>query len=275
MFDELAKKYLALRSSVKNIGSVVVAFSGGADSSLLAWVSRDVLGKENVLAVTAASETFPEGELDEARDFALRYDIEHKVIRTDELATINNAGNPVNRCYYCKKELFGSLCALRDSIGFAHVIEGSNTDDAHDYRPGRKALGELGIVSPLKDAGLSKSDIRAISNELGLPTWNKPAYACLTSRFPYNITIDERSLKMIERSEIFLRSLGFLQCRVRCFGEKAVIEVEKEMVERALSLKSEIDRELLEAGWREVEIDPLGYRMGRMNSFVSKENQAG
>jgi uncharacterized protein len=261
----LQSKYDDLHSRFGAFGRVVAAFSGGADSSLLIHSARAAVGRASLLAVTAVSETFPRAELDAAISFAKRYDIRHMTINTEELATINAKGNPRDRCYYCKLELFSGLKALAESEGYDEVIEGSNKDDEQDDRPGRRALSELGIISPLAEAGLAKSDVRDISRELGLPTWNKPAYACLTSRFPYGVAIEERSLRMIEEAEEYLRSAGFTQCRVRCFGERAVVEVEAELVETAVSMNAAIEEKLLDVGFKKVEIDPLGYRMGRMN----------
>jgi uncharacterized protein len=265
--QSLVIKYDRLKSNLKALGRVVAAFSGGVDSGLLSYAARQVLGKTDFLAITAKSETFPESELAEAKAFTDAYDINHRIVSTSELATINNSGNSRERCYYCKRELFSQLSDLAKSLGYAAIVEGSNSDDDNDFRPGRRAIRELGVISPLKDAGLTKADIRAISREEGLPTWDKPAYACLTSRFPYGVTIDERSLRMIEKAEIYLKANGFRQCRVRCFGEKAVVEVEPDLVSKALGMKDAIVTELLGAGFGEVEIDPLGYRMGRMNNL--------
>lgn len=267
--SEQQMKYQKLISGLKGLGRIVIAFSGGVDSSFLAHTARFALGKDNALAVTAMSETFPKSELDDALSFIKKFDIQHATIATSELATINGKGNPRDRCYYCKHQLFEELSLLAKTRGYMHVTEGSNTDDDTDFRPGRRALSELSIVSPLRDAGLSKQEIRDISRDLGLPTWDKPAFACLTSRFPYGVVIEERALAMIEKAETYLRSQGFRQCRVRCFGEKAVVEVEKQFVDRALSMKRAIERQLREAGFVEVEIDPLGYRMGRMNHEMS------
>jgi uncharacterized protein len=268
MTDEQKRKYDALVAGLKTLKRVAAAFSGGTDSSFLIYTAREALGKDNVLAVTARSETFPDDELNEAIGFTTQYDISHKIITTAELDTINSNGNPRNRCYFCKKELFGELLAIAKSLGFDCVADGSNKDDDADYRPGQQALRELGIVSPLRDAGFSKADVRDLSREAGLPTWDKPAYACLTSRFPYGVEIAELSLRMIEKAERFLKAQGFRQCRVRCFGEKAVVEVEKEKVRDALLLEAAIRKALIETGFKEVEIDPEGYRMGRMNTVA-------
>ncbi len=265
--EELAGKYRTLKTNIAALGRVVAAFSGGVDSSFLAYTARTVLGKDGFLAVTAKSETFPQSEMDEAIAFAKQYDIRHKIVDTAELDTINGSGNSRDRCYYCKRELFSGLTNLSKELGYNAVIEGSNTDDDNDFRPGKRAIRELGILSPLKDAGLSKADIRSISFEEGLPTWDKPAYACLTSRFPYGVEITEQSLRMIEQAEIFLKARGFRQCRVRCFGRKAVVEVDAALVNKALDMKDEIVNALIGAGFEEAEIDPAGYRTGRMNSL--------
>jgi uncharacterized protein len=261
------ERYDGLRLEIKKYPSLLVAFSGGADSSLLAFAAKVALGHEHVFAVTASSPTFPERELEEAIAFCRRYGIPHRTITTDEVRTINDANNSPERCYFCKRELFLKLTALAAEAGFTAVAEGSNLDDDADFRPGRRAIAELGILSPLKAAGLSKAIIRKISKELGLPTWDKPAYACLTSRFPYHVEITSAALAMIEKAETFLLNHGFRQCRVRHYGEKARVEVEKEQMDDALRQKEMIAEYLQALGYREVEIDPQGYRTGSMNVF--------
>lgn len=260
------KKYEKLRQIFLKLGRVVAAYSGGADSSLLIYTAREILGKDNVLAVTANSETYVKEELDFTEEFTARYDIEHKVITTCELEEINRHGNTKNRCYYCKRELFSVLRNLA-AEGHYTVIEGSNMDDEKDYRPGSRAREELKIRSPLAEAGFTKEDIRTLSRQLGLPTWDKPAYACLTSRFPYNMEIGKPDLEMVAAAEKFLHELGFRQCRVRHYGTKARVEVETEKVPEAEAMASRITGKLQQIGYKEVEIDPEGYRMGSMNVF--------
>ena len=242
-----------------------MAFSGGVDSSFLVFAAVRALGRDCVLAVTARSPAHPAHESREADAFCRQYDIRHQVVPTDMIRIINDRGNPTDRCYYCKHALFSALTELARTQGYAAVAEGSTLDDDHDYRPGRRALAELGIVSPLRSAGLGKSAIRDMSRQLGLTSWDKPSCACLVSRFPYRVPITEEDLSRVDRAEGFIRSLGFRQCRVRHFGERARLEVEAERVPEVLRLAEEIRTYLGGLGYLGVEIDPAGYRMGSMN----------
>lgn len=262
----IKQKHDKLIQIIRGLKKVIIAYSGGVDSSLLVYCAGEAVGKKNVLAVTANSETFTEEELEYTRMFTAKFQIPHKIINTCELAEINLHGNTRDRCYHCKKELFSTLQELAQSGDYS-VIEGSNLDDNRDYRPGARAIRELQISSPLKEAGLTKQEIRDLSREFGLPSWNKPAYACLTSRFPYNVSITARELRMVEAAEKYLHKLGFQQCRVRHYGNKARIEVTGDRVELALQMKYNILTELKKIGYREIEIDPAGYRMGSMNLF--------
>ncbi|RPJ04234.1 MAG: ATP-dependent sacrificial sulfur transferase LarE [Spirochaetaceae bacterium] len=264
---QTAEKYNKLKEIIKNEGSLVIAFSGGVDSTFLLDTAFRVLGQEKVLAVTADSPTFPKSERDETVNFTKSHKIPHRIIFTDEAEVINNAGNTPDRCYFCKRELFSKLCKIAAQNGFHAVAEGSNTDDKSDYRPGRRAIAELGILSPLAMAGLSKAQIRELSREAGLSAWDKPAYACLTSRFPYHVEISKEALARIEQAEEFLKSLGFRQCRVRHYSELARVEVSQEMVTQAMARESVISEKLKELGYKTVEIDPTGYRTGSMNIF--------
>lgn len=265
--NRLQEKARNLAEVLKRLGKVVVAFSGGVDSSLLAFKARKVLGKENVLAVTADSETFPGDEFDFAKEFTTKYDISHDVFFSPELEEINKQGNPVDRCYHCKKGLFSIITEIAKKYK-GYVVEGSNLDDNQDYRPGHRAIEELQVFSPLREAGLTKADIRALSKEAGLSNWDKPAYACLTSRFPYHIEIKAEDLKKVEKAEKYLRGEGFIQCRVRHYGEKARVEVDRKKVSRALAMEEQIKKTLTGIGYKEVVIDPDGYRMGSMNVFT-------
>jgi uncharacterized protein len=267
-FSDIEKKKCMLQARLKQLGKVVVAYSGGVDSTFLLHTAVTVLGKENVLAVIINSETVPFFELRDGEEFVLDNNIPHLIISASALHEINSRGNPQDRCYYCKKTLFLKLLGIAKKKNYSHVIEGSNKDDENDYRPGEKALEELAIISPLREAELVKKEIRMLSKEEGLPTWNKPARACLVSRFPFHIKIRHESLRMVERAESFLIRLGFTQCRVRFIGEKALVEVEKNRVNDALNLKEKITHELYGFGFKEVEIDPRGYRKGRMNVFT-------
>jgi pyridinium-3,5-biscarboxylic acid mononucleotide sulfurtransferase len=227
-----------------------------------------------VLAVTADSQTYAKRELDESVGLAERYSFRHRVIHTDELETINASGNTTERCYHCKTELFTRLTRIAREEDFGFVAEGSNVDDTGDFRPGFKAIRQLSVRSPLLEAGLTKEEIRLISRELDLPTFAKPPVACFTSRFPYNVRIDEPSLRRIEEAENFLHDLGYDLCRVRHYGDKARVEVDKALLTRAFGQEERIVARLKELGYASVEIDPQGYRTGSMNTFLKKAESA-
>jgi len=271
---ELREKYELLKEKIKNYGSAVVAFSGGVDSTFLIKVTYDIL-KENMMAVTATSSTYPERELKEAKKYAADMGVNHKVILSEELDIEGFASNPKNRCYYCKKELFTKILDIAKENQMKYVFDGANVDDQGDYRPGMVAAKELGIVSPLKEAGLTKEDIRILSKELNLPTWNKPAFACLSSRFPYGNEITKPKLKMVEEAEEFLMNLGFVQIRVRHHGEIARIEVSAQ--ERSkffnLELMDQVGKRFQEIGFTYVTLDLSGYRTGSMNKVLSEEEK--
>jgi len=203
-----------LKSLLSDLRGLVVAFSGGVDSTFLAAVAHQVLG-DRMLAVTARSETYPSSEAEEAAQLAKQLGFRHRFINTSELGIVGYAENPPNRCFYCKSELFGKLIEIAREEGLDFVADGANADDTHDFRPGMEAAAALGVRSPLKEAGLTKAEIRALSREMGLPTWNKPAFACLASRFPYGTKITAERLAMVEAAEEFLRSQGIRLARVR------------------------------------------------------------
>jgi uncharacterized protein len=231
-----------------------------------------VLGK-NVLLVTAASPTYPERERREAQQIARELGIKHELITSEETDIPAFIDNPPDRCYFCKKELFEKLCALAKERGIKAVFDGSNVDDeCHDYRPGRRALKELHVVSPLLEAGLDKSDIRELSRALGLPTADKPAYACLASRFPYGEKILKEKLQMVERAEEALRDMGFSQLRVRYHGDCARIELTGEEIEKGWREREAITAACKKAGFTYVSIDTQGYRMGAMNESLAENS---
>ena len=265
MNTELKEKTDRLRIILTDMGGCVVGFSGGVDSTLLFAVAADVLGNR-ALAVTATSGTYPERELKEARELAERIGGRHMVIVSEELDIPGFRDNPRNRCYYCKKELFSKLKAIAEQEGVRHVLDGTNIDDANDYRPGRIALEELQVRSPLEEAGFTKQDIRDLSRDMGLPTWDKPALACLSSRFPYGTTITPERLGQVGMAEESLRGLGFRTLRVRYHGTVARVELgEDEFVRASGDLRDEVVRLVKAAGFTYVALDLQGYRTGAMN----------
>ncbi len=263
------EKLEVLKNNLKSLGSLAVAFSGGVDSSFLLKVASDVLG-ENVLAVTARSSTFPEREYNEAVEFVKQYGIRHQTIVSEELEVEGFSDNPKNRCYLCKSELFAKIIDIAKENNIEYVTEGSNQDDLGDYRPGLQAIEELKVVSPLREAGLTKAEIRILSKELGLKTWNKPSFACLSSRFPYGEKITKEKLEMVDKAEQFLLDLDFKQVRVRHHGEVARIEVNEEEIVRLLDkeIRHKIQQRFKEIGFAYAALDLRGYRTGSMNETL-------
>ena len=258
-----------LRERMRVIGSAVVAFSSGVDSTFLLRVAHEELG-ERVVAVTARSHSFPKRELDEAAAFCRAEGVRHVVIDSEELGIPGFAENPPDRCYHCKRELFSKLLAFAHENGLAAVLEGSNIDDDGDYRPGRRAIRELGIVSPLHEVGLTKAEIRVLSREMGLPTSDKPSFACLASRFPYGERITAAALERVEKAEQWLldAGLGLTQLRVRSHGDMARIEVPPSDIPRLAARASEIAAAFKELGFAYITLDLRGYRTGSMNEVL-------
>ncbi|HEY5587751.1 MAG TPA: ATP-dependent sacrificial sulfur transferase LarE [Candidatus Paceibacterota bacterium] len=268
---ELDLKFQKLKDNLRDLGSVAIAYSGGVDSTFLLKVAADVLGN-SVIAITAKSSTYPEREFKEAVKYIEGIGAKHIVIISEELEIEGFAKNPVNRCYYCKKELFSKIRKVADDNNINAVLDGSNADDASDFRPGMKAARELEVISPLKDAGFTKNDIRELSKRLGVPTWNKPAFACLSSRFPYGNEITVEKLSMVERAEQFLLDLGFRQIRVRHHEDIARVEVNAEERDKFFDIKmmDKVGNELKSIGFKYVTLDLLGYRTGSMNEVLSE-----
>ncbi len=276
MTEELNKKYKALQNYFKQLGSVAVAFSSGVDSTFMLKVAHDVLGNKAV-AITARSHSFPAREKNEAADFCKKEGIEHIFIDSEELDIPGFKQNPKNRCYLCKHELFEEIIQVAKQHGLAYVCEGSNLDDNGDYRPGLQAVAELGVKSPLRECNLWKSEIRAISKELGLETWKKPSFACLASRFVYGETISVEKLDMVDKAEQLLIDLGFVQERVRIHsfgtgetsGTIARIEVNPDEFTKLVQNREKIVSEFKKLGFNYVSMDLQGYRTGSMNETLT------
>jgi uncharacterized protein len=270
----LQEKYELLKDIIEKKKSAAIAFSGGVDSTFLLRVAKEVL-EDKLIAVTATSSTYPERELKEAIKYSEDIGVTHIIISSEELDIEGFASNPKNRCYYCKKELYTKINNIASANGVDYVFDGSNLDDTEDYRPGMQAAKELYVVSPLKEAGLTKNDIRDLSKELGLPTWNKPSFACLSSRFPYGNKITLPKLNMVDKAEQFLLDIGLTQVRVRHHGEIARIEVEPSERENFFDIEvmNRIGNEFKKIGFTYVTLDLLGYRTGSMNEGLSEEER--
>ncbi len=258
-----------LETYIKEMGSLAVGFSGGVDSALLLYVAHEVLG-DKLIAVTGADSSVPERELNEAKAFCSERGIRHIICRVDPLKDERYRNNGPDRCYFCKHGIFTEIKKIADENGIDHIAEGSNMDDLGDYRPGLRAVEELSVKSPLREAGMTKADIRMISKALGLPTWSKPAYACLASRFVYGEEITEEKLRMIDQAEQFLIEHGFLEERVRMHGNIARIEVPAKDIPLLAreEIRKEVYKRFKEIGFMYVTLDMLGYRTGSMNETL-------
>lgn len=269
--EELLEKLSRLEKYIEGLGSLAVGFSGGVDSSLLLAVAKEVLG-DKVIAVTGADASVPEREIKEATEFCKERGIKHVICRVDPLKEEGYRHNGPDRCYFCKHGIFTEVKKIADENGISFMAEGSNMDDIGDYRPGLKAAAELSVKSPLREAGLTKNEIRMISKAMGLPTWSKPAYACLASRFVYGEEITEEKLYMIDKAEQFLIEHGFLEERVRLHGNIARIEVPAKDIAKLVedNIREAVNKRFTELGFKFVTIDMKGYRLGSMNATLNR-----
>ena len=266
---DLARKDAALRSLLNTLPSLIVAYSGGVDSAYLALAATRALGPR-ALCVTADSPSYPDRHRQLALNLAKDFGFNHEIVHTSELERPEYRANPANRCYYCKHELYTHLSRIAGARGIAAIADGSNADDRGDYRPGRQAAREFGVRSPLDEVGLTKAEIRELARRAGMPTWDEPASACLSSRIPYFTEVTDEKLRTIERAEAVLRDLGFRICRVRHHDAIARLELGRDEIARALEpdVAAHIDRELRALGYQHVTVDLRGYRLGSLNDAL-------
>ena len=266
----LEQKTKKIKSLILRMDSALVAFSGGVDSTLVLALAHEVLG-EKVLGVTAQSASMPNREMQASRQLAKEIGSKHLIIKTDEMSNPEYQANPANRCYHCKTELYSNLKKISKREKISHILNGINTDDLGDYRPGLESAREQGIRSPLVEADFNKKDVRNLSQIMGLSIWNKPAMACLSSRIPYGQPVTPEKLTRVEKAEDFLLSLGFKQVRVRHLGTEACIELDKNEIPRYQnneSIRKSVQEKLLVLGFSSVLLDPEGYRMGSLNKYL-------
>jgi len=267
--ESLNEKYACLIEYIRRLGKVTVAFSGGADSTFLLKASYDVLG-DNASAVICRLASFQSSEYNDAVNFCVENDISYYTIEINELDNEEFCQNSPERCYICKKNIFSRIKEYAENNGNSFVIEGTNADDVNDYRPGMKALTELKIKSPLRETGFTKNEIRMLSKELLLPTWNKPSLACLSTRIPYGERITEKKLNMVENAEEYFKNLGYSQVRVRVHGKIARIEIIPDDFTKIITDRITVTEKLREIGFSYVTLDLLGFRSGSLNEILNK-----
>lgn len=273
MDSALLEKYEELKKYLASFGSIAVAYSSGVDSTFLLYAAKEALG-DKIIAVTASSGSFPVRELVESKEYCIKLGIPQFVVHTNELEIEGFAENPKNRCYLCKKEIFGKILAVANEHGMAAVVEGSNLDDDGDYRPGLQAIAELGIKSPLREIGFTKQEIRDLSAHFNIPTWAKQSFACLATRVPYGEMITEKKLKMIDNAEQLLLDMGFHQLRVRIHGDMARIELMPEEFPKFMEekVRLEVYERFKEYGFSYISLDIIGYRIGSMNEAIGEKS---
>ena len=270
MDEKLWNRYEELKAYLGSLRSVAVAFSGGVDSTFLLYAAHEALGNQ-VIAVTASLLSFPKRERDESEAYCKTLGIPQYIVQIEEMQIPGFAENPSNRCYLCKHAIFEKLGAVATEQGMEHIVEGSNLDDLGDYRPGLIAIAELGVLSPLREVGFTKQEIRSLSEYLHIPTWNKPSFACLATRFPYGDEITEQKLRMVDQAEQLLLDLGFPQMRVRIHGNLARIELLPEDIPRFMeeSIRLTVYDRFKDYGFSYVALDLKGYRTGSMNETLN------
>lgn len=268
MNSDLSQKYARLKARFSELGSCVVAFSGGVDSGLLASVAHQVLG-ERMLAVTVRSPVETEDGIRAAQDLALSVGFAHLVVDYDDLENPNFANNPPDRCYHCKRERLGLLVELANARGFQSVVEGSNADDRGDYRPGKRAVAELGVESPLADIGFTKAEVRALAKELGLALWDRPSAPCLATRFPYGSKVTREGIQQVAQGEDYLHGLGYATVRVRHHGSLSRIEVDADDISRLVTQGDLVTAYFKHLGFTHVAVDLIGYRSGSLNEGIT------
>lgn len=265
-------KIQQLKTYIKNLGSVLIAFSGGVDSTFLLSICKDVLGKDKVIAVTIKSNLIPEKEIARAQELSRKIDVKHMIVEFDESKVQGIYKNLPERCYHCKKSVFEKLCSIADDLGLAYVVDGTNFDDTKDFRPGLRALEELNIKSPLKEMKITKEDIRLFSKKAQIPNWDKPSMACLASRFPYGEKITKEKLKRVEKAEEILAKYNFSQFRVRSHKNLARIEILPDDMIKILDedIRDEVVKKFKNIGFVYITLDLIGYRTGSMNEVLLK-----